>query len=605
MHPFRSTECDDGGAMSWPNVFEELLSSDFMPHGHCYLWRPSLVALHAVSDGMVALAYTSIPFTLFVFARRRRDIPFNWMFLCFAMFIIACGATRYLEVWTLWHGTYWLSGVVKAVTALASVPTAILLMRLVPRLLAIPGPDELARATAAQRESDARFRAALHGSRDAFLLVRAVREGESVVDFTVVDCNERGARLLGAARGQRISEALADDDARAVLARWSAARRAGVSREEVGFRAQPGATFEEQLVPVEDGFAVAIHDVSERARAENLRARLAAIVESSDDAIFSLGLGGLIETWNAGAERLFGWTRDEIIGQPATLLEIDVHAARAEAVRRRKDDSSVDVALVVSPIHDAGGAITGHAVIARDVSAQKRAERQVQASLREKDVLLTEVHHRVKNNLQVICSLLSLQAAKVEDGARAGDVPGEPGSGALHRGLPRAPLPVAGPGAHRHRRLRADPGHQPHRHLRRRPPGARGGRRRRRAPRRGQGDPLRPAGQRAGVERPQARLPRRARRPGARRAAPRRALRAQRFVLTVEDDGVGLPATLEVGRAATLGHQLVITLARQLGGSVSLDRTRGARFTITFSRGNVTGPVDTQRETRDGVDPHR
>lgn len=127
-----------------PDFLAELLSSNgFMPHGHCYLWRPGLVWLHVISDLLVALSYTSIPFTLVYFVRKRRDIPFNWMFLCFGMFIIACGATHYMEIWTLWTPTYWLSGVIKAITAAASVPTAILLIRLIPKALAIPTPEQL------------------------------------------------------------------------------------------------------------------------------------------------------------------------------------------------------------------------------------------------------------------------------------------------------------------------------------------------------------------------------------------------------------------------------------------------------------------------------
>jgi PAS domain-containing protein len=118
----------------------------FMPHGHCYLWNPALIWLHVVSDGLIALAYMSIPFTLVYLARRRRDIPFNWMFFCFGTFIIACGATHVMEIWTLWTPVYWLSGAVKAITAAASVPTAILLVRLVPQALAIPTAQQLAKA---------------------------------------------------------------------------------------------------------------------------------------------------------------------------------------------------------------------------------------------------------------------------------------------------------------------------------------------------------------------------------------------------------------------------------------------------------------------------
>jgi len=125
-------------------ILDSLFSSgDFMPHGYCYLWKPGLVWLHVVSDALIALAYFSIPITLIYFIRKRRDLPFNWMFLCFGTFIMACGTTHAMEVWTLWHGTYWLSGAIKAVTAMASVPTAILLVHLVPRALALPSPEAM------------------------------------------------------------------------------------------------------------------------------------------------------------------------------------------------------------------------------------------------------------------------------------------------------------------------------------------------------------------------------------------------------------------------------------------------------------------------------
>jgi PAS domain S-box-containing protein len=122
---------------------ETLFSSDFEPHGHCYLWHSGLVGLHVVSDAFIALAYFSIPVTLIYFIRKRRDLPFNWMFVSFGMFILACGATHIMEVWTLWHGIYWLSGSIKAVTAMASVPTAILLVKLVPEALALPSPEAM------------------------------------------------------------------------------------------------------------------------------------------------------------------------------------------------------------------------------------------------------------------------------------------------------------------------------------------------------------------------------------------------------------------------------------------------------------------------------
>jgi signal transduction histidine kinase len=124
--------------------FTNLLSSNgFMSHGYCYMWRPGLIWLHVLSDVLIALAYFSIPFTLIYFIRKRRDVPFNWMFVCFGLFIFACGATHAMEIWTLWHATYWLSGAVKIITASFSVLTAILLIQLVPQALELPSPKAL------------------------------------------------------------------------------------------------------------------------------------------------------------------------------------------------------------------------------------------------------------------------------------------------------------------------------------------------------------------------------------------------------------------------------------------------------------------------------
>jgi hypothetical protein len=117
-------------------------SGPYMPHGYCYLWNPGLVGLHVISDLLIALSYLSIPFTLAYFVFKRRDLPFHWIFVCFGIFILACGATHAMEIWTLWHADYWTSGVIKAITAAASVPTAMLLVKLVPQAVALPGPRD-------------------------------------------------------------------------------------------------------------------------------------------------------------------------------------------------------------------------------------------------------------------------------------------------------------------------------------------------------------------------------------------------------------------------------------------------------------------------------
>jgi PAS domain S-box-containing protein len=108
----------------------------YMSHGHCYLWNPALVSLHVVSDLLIFLAYVAISLTLLYLVRRTRsEIPFHWMLVAFGTFIIACGCTHLIEVITIWKPVYWLAGFVKAVTALASVTTAVILPRLVPEAL--------------------------------------------------------------------------------------------------------------------------------------------------------------------------------------------------------------------------------------------------------------------------------------------------------------------------------------------------------------------------------------------------------------------------------------------------------------------------------------
>jgi C4-dicarboxylate-specific signal transduction histidine kinase len=149
--------------------FRKLFTSDFMPHAFCFLYNPGIVWLHAISDTVIALSYFVIPIALVYFVRRRADLPFHWIFLMFGLFIFGCGMTHVMEVWTLWHGTYRLAGVVKAITALASVATAVALVQLLPQAVALPSPAQL---RAANRELERevaerrRAEAALEAARD-------------------------------------------------------------------------------------------------------------------------------------------------------------------------------------------------------------------------------------------------------------------------------------------------------------------------------------------------------------------------------------------------------------------------------------------------------
>jgi PAS domain S-box-containing protein len=164
----------------------------------------------------------------------------------------------------------------------------------------------------------------------------------------------------------------------------------------------------------------------QRGRAEQDMRRLAAIIENSDDAVISKNLDGIIMSWNSGATRLFGYTAQDAIGRPVTMLmppdRIDeepgilARIRRGEriehydTVRRRKDGNLIDISLSISPIRDAEGRVVGASKIARDITDRKRAEQQQQ-------LLVGEIKHRIKNTLATVQAIArqTLQGAPAEE----------------------------------------------------------------------------------------------------------------------------------------------------------------------------------------------
>ena len=302
---------------------KDLLSGNgFMPHGHCYLWRPGLIWLHVVSDALIVLAYIAIPVTLIYIVRKRRDVPFHWMFVCFGVFIVACGATHALEIWTLWTPIYWISGMVKAVTAGASVPTAALLVKLVPHARAIPTARQLARAneelarvrdalerrveertaeltrkneelateiaerrraeaalvhSEAQREADARIAAVVEAAPDAMVIadrdgriVFVNAEAEQLFDYPRSDLLAQPVELLVP---ERLRAPHAQHRA-AYAAQPSGVRAMGARGQQLIGRRRDGSEFPAEIrlspIPTGDGLLLssAIRDVTDRNRAE-------------------------------------------------------------------------------------------------------------------------------------------------------------------------------------------------------------------------------------------------------------------------------------------------------------------------------------------------
>jgi signal transduction histidine kinase len=147
-------------------LFDWLRPANFMPHGHCYLWRPDVLWLHVGSDTLIALSYYAIPVALAYFVRRRRAVlPYWWVPALFAMFIFLCGTTHVMNIWTVWNPDYVADGLVKLATGLVSAATAVLVFITLPHALELRTPIELQREVDSQTAEllavNARLQAAL------------------------------------------------------------------------------------------------------------------------------------------------------------------------------------------------------------------------------------------------------------------------------------------------------------------------------------------------------------------------------------------------------------------------------------------------------------
>ncbi len=178
------------------------------------------------------------------------------------------------------------------------------------------------------------------------------------------------------------------------------------------------------------GAVLVFRDVTDRNQAREVQARLAAIVESSQDAIISKSLDGIIQSWNSEAERLFGYSAEEAIGQPIGLiiprdrddeeraimqrLRRGERVEHFETVRVAKDGRPVELSITISPIRDAAGDVIGASKVARDIAERKRIEEALRSADRRKDEFLAVLAHELRNPLAPLAS--GLQVIRLAQG---------------------------------------------------------------------------------------------------------------------------------------------------------------------------------------------
>jgi PAS domain S-box-containing protein len=374
-------------------------TAGFMPHGMCYQWQPGVLATHVISDGLISLAYLSISGTLLYFVHRRIDLKHEWIFLCFAIFIIACGFTHAMEIWTIWHPTYWASGGIKLLTALASVSTAILLIRYFPSALRLPAPSAMHRIV----QLETLNRSLVEDSARSAIAADAAGLGFWTFDVATraLHWDESMYRLYGLlASGGVEPEALRESRSR--LEDHAKSELGAIDAPEGGrdYDAEFPAVYPNgvirQLKAVArvtrdaDGRAVRMlgvtFDITERKNADE-QFRLA--IEAAPTGMLLMDVRGSIVLVNAQIERLFGYPRSELLGQPMETLVPERFRASIPDFRSgsfraptedaaalyglRKDGSEVPIEIGLNPLLTSEGEFVLSSIV--DLSQRLEIER--------------------------------------------------------------------------------------------------------------------------------------------------------------------------------------------------------------------------------------
>ncbi|HTB90969.1 MAG TPA: ATP-binding protein [Steroidobacteraceae bacterium] len=371
----------------------------FMPHGMCYQWQPGILALHVISDALISLAYLSISCTLLYFVHRRIDLKHKWIFMCFAIFIIACGFTHAMEILTIWHPAYWVSGGIKLVTAFASVSTAILLINYFPSALRLPTPSTMHRIVQLETlnrslaEDSARSAIAADAAGLGFwtfdVATKALHWDESMYRLYGLLASEgEEPRALRESRSHLENHAKSGmgatagpDGGRDYDAEFRAVHPNGVTRHLKAVA---------QVTRDADGHAIRMlgvtFDITERKNADE-QFRLA--IEAAPTGMLLMDRKGSIVLVNAQIERLFGYLRAELLGQPMEMLvatrfraampdfragSFSAPTARApDFYGLRKDGSEVPIEIGLNPLLTSEGEFVLSSIV--DLSQRLEIER--------------------------------------------------------------------------------------------------------------------------------------------------------------------------------------------------------------------------------------
>lgn len=371
-------------------LFEK--TNQFMPHGACFLWLPALVRLHVAADTVIGLSYYSIPFALWYLARKRKDILYPWVLSLFATFILLCGTTHLISIWTIWHPDYWFSGLVKLATALVSVLTAVVIWPLIPAILRLPSPETL-------KNNELYIRAIFNATPDAMLI--------SDKNGVITMVNHRTESLLGYRADELIGQLIEmlvperfRDNHEILRQKYSDTAAIQHISPERWFvvRCKDGAELDVDIslspIPTQQGlfFATALRDITERKKIES-EVRIAATAFESQEAMMITDKDTKILRVNKAFIDSTGYSAEEVIGKKANLLKSERHdqafyAAmwasinatgtwQGEIWDKRKNGEAFPKWLTITAVKDSAGRVTHYVSTHIDISKHKAAEEEI------------------------------------------------------------------------------------------------------------------------------------------------------------------------------------------------------------------------------------
>jgi PAS domain S-box-containing protein len=433
-------------------------NSSLLAHGTCLFWRPDLLWLHVISDLAIGLAYYSIPIALVVFLARRRSVEFTGLIGLFAAFIIACGTTHFFSVWTLWHADYAAEGLAKALTAIISVATAVLIWPILSRALLVPSPRALERinldlsaeihertiAVESLRRSEDRYRTLYNRSPAPMHSLDAGGRLIGVSDYWLTMLGYRREDVIG----RHLSEFMLPDSAiRFKESHWDEFLVVGEVRDEpYQFVRRDGAVVDVLLSSrlerdatgaFRESYALLV-DITAHNRAEAALKRerefSELLVRSSPQGVFAFDRNLQLTLWNSALERMTGVTAAEILGKSPEMFGVGYGASGVlEAMELAINGQSVTLSdepfvfsktgrrgffeATIAPVYGEAGTILGGVTFLHETTEQRGLEEALRQAQKMEAVgqLTGGIAHDFNNVLTIVAGNLELLEMRLTD----------------------------------------------------------------------------------------------------------------------------------------------------------------------------------------------